>query len=57
MGLATITLVMFLVAVFYLTGRRNARRRRTETPKQRAGRIRARKDTAVILSVLDDRQD
>ncbi|MGB3635564.1 MAG: hypothetical protein WA982_16090 [Rubrobacteraceae bacterium] len=55
MGLATITFVLFLLVVFYLTGRRNARRARTETPAQREKRIRARKDTAVILSILDDR--
>lgn len=55
MGLATITFVVFLLMVFYLTGRRNARRARTEAPEQRAERIRARKDTAVIMSILDDR--
>ncbi|MGF1471729.1 MAG: hypothetical protein ACFB50_08320 [Rubrobacteraceae bacterium] len=54
MGLAAIMLVVFLFIVFYLTGKRNARRRRTETPKQRAERKR-KDDIAVIHSVLDDR--
>lgn len=54
MGLATIMLVIFLLVVFCLTGRRNAQRAGTKKDAQRAERIRDRTDTAVILSVLDD---
>lgn len=54
MGLATIMLVVFLLTVFYLMGKRNAWRRRMETPKQQAERKR-KDDIAVIHSVLDDR--
>lgn len=55
MATATITVVVLLLVLNHLLGRRNARRVRTETPEQREKRIRDRKDTAVILSILDDR--
>lgn len=47
-------LVIFLMVVFCLTGRRNARRVGTKKDAQRAERIRDRTDTVVILSILDD---
>lgn len=55
MATAAITVVVLLFVLNHLLGRRNARRVRTETPEQREKRIRDRKDTAVSLSILDDR--
>ena len=54
MFVSTTILMVFLLAVFALLGRRATKRARSETPKQRAKRIRDRKDTAVILSILED---
>lgn len=51
---ATTALIVVLLLLVALIGRRNARRARTETPAQRAARIRNEKDTAVALFLVDD---
>jgi len=51
---ATTILLLLLFAVLLLLRRRAARRARTETPAQRARRIRNEDETAAVLSIIEN---
>jgi hypothetical protein len=54
MFVSTIILMVFLLAVLASLGRRATKRARSETPEQRAKRIRNENETAAILAIIDD---
>lgn len=56
MFVSALVILVFVLAVFVLLGRRAARRERAETPEQRDKRIRNRKDTAVVIDLTDHRR-
>jgi uncharacterized membrane protein len=51
---ATMILMLILFAVLILLRSRAARRARSETPAQRARRLHNEKETATVLSIVED---